>query len=40
MRGGSWGNVVTGLNAADRGNNTRVYRDNILGFRVARSLNP
>jgi formylglycine-generating enzyme required for sulfatase activity len=41
LRGGSWSSVAAeGIRSADRGRNTPTYRDNDVGFRVARTLSP
>jgi len=40
VRGGSWGNLPVLLNSAYRYRNSTDYRDDGLGFRVARTLTP
>jgi formylglycine-generating enzyme required for sulfatase activity len=40
VRGGSWYNIPQYLRAAIRDRNTTAYRDGLIGFRLARTLNP
>ena len=40
VRGGAWYAAQDKLRSADRSGTTPVYRDNLLGFRVARTLKP
>jgi formylglycine-generating enzyme required for sulfatase activity len=40
VRGGSWLVTPQFLRAADRGRFTSDFRDNVLGFRVGRTLTP
>ena len=40
VRGGAWYAAQDKLRSADRSGTTPVYRDNLLGFRVARALKP
>jgi formylglycine-generating enzyme required for sulfatase activity len=38
VRGGSWNNTPVNLRAANRVGTSRGFRDNLLGFRIARTL--
>jgi formylglycine-generating enzyme required for sulfatase activity len=40
VRGGSWYAAPDKLRSANRSGTTSVYRDNLLGFRIARTLTP